>query len=199
MRKMSEKRYISRLLLRLARKGRLRKGISDTTYVDNKGIEYPWKWMAATSSFINFVVAGIRNGFPIVVNHLHYVAWAFYPFFFIRRDVADNHAIHVLNHERIHIRQQFDIHCTISLPIIVAMACFGNFNILNYICCIFTPTMLYAVEMLRSFITMAIMHKTFPPFKWVRANTCFEREAQMHELNTDYLMERRMLSVIKYL
>ena len=117
-----------RLLLRKGKRGE-----EYTTYVDNKGNEFDYKIAAKLSSFLNIMWGCTKRGFPVVVPYLRYNAWAFYPFFFIRKNVRKNfqQSLTLINHERIHVVQQRDIHVTISLPL-VFLCClaeaFGWFN-----------------------------------------------------------------------
>lgn len=199
---MSEERRIRRHLLTRSKKGRLRTGEKEQFYVDNIGLEYPYKWEAKLSSFYNVFMGCTRNGFPVVVPKLRYVAWAFYPFFFVRKDLRMENPIPILNHERIHVRQQWDIHVTISLPIIIVLGLlefFGDFNPLPYLCGVpFIPTMLYGLEMLHTWINMKRESNEDINFHNVRKNTCFEREAVSRSTNTDYLHQRKFWAVLAY-
>lgn len=196
--KSSENRKIRRHLLTLSKKGRLRKGETENYYVDNKNIEYPYKWEARLSSFYNVIMGCFKNGFPVVVPKLWYVAWAFYPFFFIRKDLKVEDPIPILNHERIHIRQQRDIHLLVSVPILIACMLsewFGWFNVIPVIISVpFVPTFFYGLEMIRSFINRG-MSGTFND---VRENTCFEREAISRSTNAEYLFHRKFWAVLAY-
>ena len=198
---MSENRRIRRFLLLRSKKGRLKKGETEKFYIDNKGVEYPYMWLAKLSSFWNVISGCLKNGFPVVVPKLWYAAWAFYPFFFIRRDLKVKDPIHILNHERIHIRQQRDIHLTFSLPLIllcILSGIFGWFNIIYLLCIIpFIPTILYGFEMIRSLCNLRNRNNSFT-FNKVRENTCFEREAISLAMNAEYLMYRKCWSVLAY-
>lgn len=203
--KASDERRIRRHLLTRAKKGRLRKGETERFYVDNKGIEYPYKWEAKLSSFYNIIMGCFKNGFPIAVPKLWYTAWAFYPFFFVRKDLKVKDPIPILNHERIHVRQQRDIHLTISLPLVILCGFsewFGWFNPFLLLCSVpFIPTILYGFEMLRSLRNLIanfeddVIDVTFHK---IRENTCFEREAISHALNADYLFTRKFWAVLAY-
>ena len=205
MGKQSDERRIRRHLMTTAKKGRLRKGETEQFYTDNKGIEYPYKWEAKLSSFYNVIMGCFKNGFPVVVPKLWYVAWAFYPFFFVRKDLKVKDPVPILNHERIHIRQQRDIHLTISLPLLVfcAVAEFlGWFNPVWVLCSIpFIPTLVYGLEMLRV-VRNKILHSESDVVKLtfadVRENTCFEREAISHATNAEYLHKRKFWAVLAY-
>lgn len=206
---MSENRRAKRRLLQLSKKGRLVEKFDGKVYADNKGDEYPCKWIAAMSSFYNIFRGCMKNGFPIVVPKLWYTAWAFYPFFFVRKNLSVESAIPTLNHERIHIRQQRDIHITISLPLIILSLFaewFGWFNNLYLLCIIpFIPTLLYGIEMLRTWRVLYIdsLHTDVTEripitFKRVRENTCFERESISRATNADYLFNRKFWAVLAY-
>lgn len=202
---MSENRRIKRRYNILRRKGRVRTEHLDTTYLDNQGTEHKHKWSAKISSFLKVFVGCCVNGFPIVVPKFHYIAWAFYPVFLVRKDVTKD-VIPTLNHERIHVRQQFDIHVTISLPLLILcmlLEVFGTFNPFYLLCCVpFIPTIIYGLEMIRTYFDICREYKKGcflePTFENVRANTCFEREANMKALNTDYLKERKFWAVLAY-
>lgn len=198
----SEERRIRRHLITRSKKGRLRTGEKEQFYVDNIGLEYPYKWEAKLSSFYNIFMGCTRNGFPIAVPKLWYSAWAFYPFFFVRKNLNVKDPIPTLNHERIHVRQQWDIHVTISLPILIllmVMELFGGFNPLPYLCGVpFIPTLLYGLEMLRTWINLKRNGTEHITFHKVRENTCFEREAVSRSTNADYLHQRKFWAVLAY-
>lgn len=210
MSRMSDERRAKRILFTRAKKGRLRKGETENYYIDNRGIEYPYKWEAKLSSFYNLIAGCLKNGFPIVVPKLWYTAWAFYPFFFVRKDLKVKDPISVLNHERIHVRQQRDIHLTISLPLVILCVfaeLFGWFNSIYLLCSVpFIPTILYGFEMLRSFRNLFernmeqsfIEMRTNITFNRVRENTCFERESISRAPNADYLLDRKFWAVLAY-
>lgn len=208
---MSDERRVRRILLTRAKKGRLRKGETENCYVDNKGIEYPYKWEAKLSSFFNIVGGCFKNGFPIVVSKLWYTAWAFYPFFFVRKNLKVKDPIPVFNHERIHVRQQRDIHLTISLPLIILCGfaeLFGWFNPIYLLCSVpFIPTIVYGIEMLRTWYklytyNLDLRRKGYAwrscEFNYVRENTCFERESISRAPNADYLLHRKFWAVLAY-
>lgn len=198
----SENRRIRRYLLNRAKRGKLRKGETERYYVDNKGIEYPYKWEAKMSSMYNIIMGCFKNGFPVAVPRLWYMAWAFYPFFFVRKDLKVIDPIPVLNHERIHIRQQRDIHLTISLPLLVLCSIaefLGWFDPIWIICLIpFIPTIIYGLEMLRSARILVLNDVQDITFHKVRENTCFEREAISRATNEEYLYHRKFWAVLAY-
>lgn len=199
---MSDDRYTRRYLMRRAKKGRLRKGDSEKCYADNLGVEYPYAWIAKVSSFYNIVMGCFKNGFPIVVSKLWYPAWAFYPFFFVRKDLKVDDPISVLNHERIHVRQQRDIHLTVSLPLLVLCGFaewLGWFNPIYVLWVIpFIPTIVYGLEMLRSYRNLILTNADVITFATVRENTCFERESVSRGPNADYLLTRKFWAVLAY-
>lgn len=202
MSRTSENRRTKRLLLRLSKSGRLRTGDTEKVYLDNKGDEYPFAWIARVSSFFNIVGGCFKNGFPIAVPKLWYTAWAFYPFFFVRKNLCIKDPIPVLNHERIHVRQQRDIHLTISLPLIILCGFaewFGWFNIAYLLCVIpFIPTIVYGLEMIRSYRNLILNDVKDITFNSVRENTCFERESISRATNADYLLHRKFWAVLAY-
>lgn len=209
MGRMSDERRARRILLTRAKKGRLRKGETERSYADNKGTEYPYEWEAKLSSFYNVISGCFKNGFPIAVPKLWYVAWAFYPFFFVRKNLRVKDPIAILNHERIHIRQQRDIHLTIGLPLIILCGFaewFGWFNPIYLLCIIpFIPTIVYGLEMLRAYLCLQYRgtweneETTFSAtLNKVRENTCFERESISRATNADYLLYRKFWAVLAY-
>jgi len=114
-------------------------------FTDNRGNEFDHQIAATLSSLLNFFGSCCKNGFPVVVPFLWYGAWAFYPFFFVRGYSTTQDPIALLNHERIHIRQQRDLHLWISIPLLVL-----SFWIPRLLWVVpFVPTIFYMVELLR--------------------------------------------------
>lgn len=185
----------------LHRKGRLAESDKEQLYADVTGELYPFKFLAMLSSFLKVTNGCLHNGFPIVCKKLWYNAWAVWPFFFVRRDIEGD-PVPVLNHERIHVRQQWDIHVTISLPLIIfAMVAefLGWFNPLWIMACIpFIPTAVYGIEMLRAYRFLLSIKESNITFNKVRCNTCFEREAMSRQLNAEYLHGRKFWAVLAY-
>lgn len=198
MRGQSENRFVKRYLLR-----RGDRRFDRTVYSDNIGVEYDYKWVASASSFFNLLFGCLKNGFPVAVSKLWYPAWAFYPFFFVRKklDASVEGTIAVLNHERIHVRQQRDLHILFSLPLFcVSFVCelFGWFNPLYFLVFVpFVPTFFYFIEMVRVCIVMRRNGRKIT-FSTVRENTCFERESISRATNADYLFERKFMAVLAY-
>ena len=193
----SELRHDKRLLLR---RGVTRDKI--TTYADNVGHEYNYLWIARVSSFCNVIGGCFRNGFPIVVSHLWYNAWAFYPFFCVRKKLTCSDPIPTLNHERIHVRQQRDLHLLVSLPLLI-LAIFAEickwFNPLWIFLVIpFVPTIFYGIELLRVALTLRKTYEGKITFNTLRENTCYERESIMRATNADYLLHRKFLAVLAF-
>lgn len=180
---MSENRRIKRLLLR---KG----GTKDITalFSDNKGEEYDKKWVAQVASLYNIVMGCLKNGFPVVLDKFHYAAWAFYPFFFIKKVLPVEMAVTILNHERIHIRQQREIHLWVSLPLGVLFIGVGIPELLLLLP--FLPTVAYFVNLL--------IVKKGRSIEVARKDTAFEREAISKSTNTDYLFTRKPFSWVAY-
>lgn len=197
----SENRRFRRLVAKKARKGMVD---FDREYYDNSGHVHQSELAAKVASFCNVFLGCLKNGFPIAVSKLWYEAWAFYPFFFIRKNLKMEDPIPVLNHERIHIRQQVDIHLTISIPLImlsILTELFGWFNPLWILCIIpFIPTLIYGLEMLRVWRLMAIDVEDVSvlSFSKIRENTCFEREAISRSTNAEYLHSRKFWAVLAY-
>lgn len=204
MSKISDARRARRFLFSHAKKGKYK---TESAYADNKGVEYDYKWLAKASSFYNVVMGCFKNGFPVLVPNMLYRAWAFYPFFFIRKnaDVKDPFAL--INHERIHIRQQRDIHLILSVPLIFLCGIAeieDLFSPVPTLCAIpFIPALLYGLEMARSFwrlrfsVELRKEHCKIT-FGFVRENTCFEREAVQRANDSDYLYKRKFWAVLAY-
>ena len=197
----SDERRSKRRLLTLQRKGKLKRGETETLYADNNGKEYPNKYLAGLSSFLNILFGGFARGFPIVVPWLPYNAWAFYPFFFVRSrlNLDTQDVIKTLNHERIHVTQQRDIHLTISLPLMIFFIIAEVnkwFNPLPYVLGVpFIPTILYGVDFLRK--CKWVFSET-RPFSEIRETTCFEQEAIQNSSDMNYLFNRKFWAVLKY-
>ena len=198
----SENRKIRRHHLTMLRKGRgLRKNIGET-YRDNRGIEYDYKFIAKLSSLYNFICGCLGNGFPVVIPKLWYLAWAFYPFFFVRKDLQVKDARVVLNHERIHIRQQRDLHLCVSLPIIalwIVGSLTGKFDASWLVPFVpFIPTIFYIVDLVNTWRKLLVKEEPDLTLFKVRMNTCFEREAIINQHNMDYILNRKFMDVLKY-
>jgi hypothetical protein len=168
---------------------------SHTVYGDNLGNEYDYKWIAQLSSFYNMFSGMLRNGFPIVVKHLWYSAWAFYPFFFVRADMNVPDPLVVLNHERIHVRQQRELHIVFSTPLILI----SFWQPLLWVIIPFIPTIFYYIDIIR---VRVMFRKSLPPdqlkFSELRKHTCFEAEAISRSTNMEYLYERKFFAVIHF-
>ena len=173
-----------------------------TEYQDVAGNIYTNKVAAGLSSFGQLVIGCIKNGFPIVLRFMVYNAWAFYPFFFIRRNTKVESANTILNHERIHIHQQRDLHVLVSLPLLVVLLClyYFGYDVLSFIpMLIFVPTIFYGIDVVRAFFQIRGKYDGKITWNVIRENTCFEREAISHCTNLEYLKDRKFLSVLKYL
>lgn len=172
-----------------------------TEYLDNKGHAYPFAWVAKVASFFNIFEGCLHNGFPVCVKYLWYEAWAFWPFFFFRKEIAGPDPVPVLNHERIHCRQQWDIHVTISLPLVIFIAIMEVCGHKEYMWLLpiipFIPQIFYGISMLRALIELAIRGRRIT-LTSVREETCFERESNMHQMNAEYLHTRTFWAVMKY-
>lgn len=201
MGRQSDNRRAKRRLMTLYRKGKLATSEKEQLYSDWTGELFKFKWLARFSSFCKVVNGCFHNGFPIVCKKLWYNAWACWPFFFIRRDISGD-PIPILNHERIHVRQQWDIHVTISLPLFILAVVsemadwFNPIWILMWIP--FIPTILYGIAMIRSYRNLTLRGEENVTFTMVRANTCFEREAISKQLNAEYLFNRKFWAVLAY-
>lgn len=181
----------------------LRKGVTkdkQQMYSDNVGTLYDYKWAASLSSFFNVLHGCFKNGFPIVLGWLPYNAIAFYPFIIFRKKMHTDNPYLVINHERIHIRQQRDIHILVTLPLLALSLIMGFvtghykwFHVtLEY--GLFIPTAFYVLDVLR---VWACNWKK--GFQWARENTCYEREAISHCANEQYVKDRKFCAHIAYL
>lgn len=180
-------RYERRLLLR---KGGRRN--EKTSFADNIGTEYDFLWAAKGSSFLNILMGCLKNGFPVAVSKLWYAAWAFYPFFFVRKDLKVEDPIAVLNHERIHVRQQRELHMTLSLPLLICAL--WSAKVLIFVP--FVPTIIYFAELLRVYIKYHQLRNK--GLNALREQTCFEREAISRSTNALYLHRRKFFAFLAY-
>lgn len=189
----SEARY----LLRHGERKNLEKG-----YVDVVGNYYNSKTAAKLSSFLAIMAGCMRNGFPVVRKNMRYAGWAFWPFFFIHARTDTSAVRDTINHERIHIRQQWDTHRLISFPALIVMLAFEVYGysipLLAYFILPFVPTIVYGLDMLRVLIFWK-KSKGKITFLGLREGTCFETESKAHQLNDDYLKDRKFLAVLKYI
>lgn len=175
----------------------------ETEYLDVAGNVFSYQWVAKLSSFLHIFVGCLKNGFPIVRKRMRYSGWAFWPFFFVRADVDDKVVRSAINHERIHIRQQWEIHKTLSIPILIGcivLEILGYGILWGVLCTLpFIPTIFYGIDMLRVYVKWNEENLGKPTFSSVRARTCYEVEASMHQLNDEYLKDRKFWAVLKYL
>ena len=164
-----------RLLLRRGKTGE-----QWTTFADNKGFEYDYKSVAKFASLCNFILGGLKRGFPVLARRLHYPAWACYPFFFVKRDLKVKDPIPILNHERIHVVQQRELHTVVSIPVAVAAAFTTPWLLLAVP---FVPTIVYMADYVRVWVKLSRMKRAGETkygkitAQVIRANTCFELEA----------------------
>lgn len=176
----------------------------EVDYLDVAGNVYQYKWLAGLFSFIYIFLGCLRNGFPVVLRKMRYAGWAFWPFFFIRAVTDDKAVRATINHERIHVRQQWDIHRLISFPILLGCLVleigFHWYIPWAFLVMIpFIPTILYGVDMFRVLVTWNKESFGKATFQSVRERTCYEMECRMHQLNDDYLKDRKFLAVLKYI
>ena len=168
------------------------KGDTQEHYIDNRGQEYDYKWVAKVASLINFISGGFQSGFPVLVNKLRYPAWAFYPMFFIRRDLKVENPIHILNHERIHIKQQRELIGAIT-PLLIILAFLGSWAWVLLIP--FIPTVAYWLNVIYVIITCGKILK----YSEIRRRTCFEIEAERFASDKDYLLHRKVFHNLRFL
>ena len=195
--KNKDAKFISRYLLRHGESKDLERG-----YVDVTGHYYDSKLAARLSSFLTIMFGCLRNGFPVMRRNMRYAGWSFWPFFFIHARVDEKAVKTTINHERIHIRQQWDIHRIITLPILlglIALEVFGvHVPLLAYFALPFIPTILYGVDMIRVLLCWR-KSKGKITFASLRESTCYEAESRAHQLNDDYLKDRKFLAVLKHI
>lgn len=200
MSRMSEERRAKRKLLQLRKKGRLGQKV-EQLYADCTGTMHKKSYIARMYSFCKIIDGCMHNGFPIVVKHLWYNAWACWPFFFVRSNIEGD-PIPLLNHERIHVRQQWDIHVAISFPLFVLFEILEFLGYSNIVWALlvlpFIPTIFYGIAMIFSYRNLLLRDTDRITFTMVRANTCFEREAISHQLNAEYLLNRKFMAVLAY-
>ena len=180
-------RYEERLLWR---KGK-RKYI-DKEYRDNKGGFHSFRWESNFASLFYFLSGCFKNGFPICVKTFWYPAWAFYPVFIIsaRLDVED--ARPILNHERIHIRQQRDLHIVFGIPLVILS--FWYPILLVFIP--FIPTIFYLFDVIR---VVLFQKRNWKNFREIRSLTIYEMEANRYSYDFSYLERRKFFAVLNYL
>lgn len=198
----SENRRIKRYLLCRSKKGKLRSAPKELDYLDNIGVPYKYKAIAAMSSFYNVFSGCLKNGFPLYAPWLPYNAWAFYPFFFIKKGVTLDNIRSLVNHERIHIRQQRELHLLVSLPLLVFAAVGEHLSLFNPIWVLlvvpFVPSIFYLMDIFRVVI-LAAMNGDRLSFSSLRRKTTFEKEATLCSYETNYLCSRKPFSFIKYM
>lgn len=196
----SERRTIIRRHKTLAKKPNRVRVEQTQVYEDNLGNLYDYKWLAKMASCYNIFEGCLHNGFPIVVKWLWYNAWAFWPFFFVKANLQCEDPLPILNHERIHCRQQWDI-IIIFAPIFILWAFFscvsGHGFPMVTLSLPFIPTMFYCVDLVFSFFRLKRNRRKIT-FQSLREETCFEREANAKALNYEYLHERKYMAVLAY-
>lgn len=168
------------------------KGATQEHYIDNRGQAYDYKWVAKIASLSNFISGGLKSGFPVMVSKLRYPAWAFYPLFFIRKDLSVEKPIYILNHERIHIRQQRELILT-AIPLLTALAIVSSWAWLLMIP--FVPTLAYWMNV----IYIAITCGKILPYSEIRRRTCFEIESERFASDKDYLLHRKAFHNFRFL
>lgn len=195
MKPLKGDRQIKRFLLR---KGSTRD--KQQMYEDNAGMLYEYKWAARLSSFFNVLHGCFKNGFPIWLVWLPYNAIAFYPFVIFRKKMKTDNPFIVINHERIHIRQQRDIHIFVTVPLLLCSIALGvrgsGWSMFHYLLeyGLFIPTAFYGLDVLRVWVC-----NPKKGLKWARENSCYEREAISHCTNDEYIKDRKLLSHIAYM
>lgn len=198
---MSDERRARRRLMTLHKKGKLAQSDKEQFYTDWVGNEFKYAWQAKLSSFLKVVWGCVHNGFPVMLDKLWYNAWACWPFFFVRKDMEGD-PIQILNHERIHCRQQWDIHVSIGVPFVIIIGLLNYMGIMDSflpaLIAPFIPTVLYGVEMMHSVANLIGRGEKNITLNLIRANTCFERESISKQLNTEYLSNRKFWAVLAY-
>ena len=142
------------------------------------------------------IIYGFKYGYVIYTNRWWYGGWSFYPFIILNRKSATSTT---LNHERIHIRQQIDIHVTFSIPLFIVciIAWILGFNpIYLGIWIPFLPTIIYGIDMLYTW--KKLYNGTKIPFSKIRQSTSFEKEAMVNASNRNYISVRKFWSVLLY-
>jgi hypothetical protein len=133
---------------------------------------------------------------------MRYTGWAFWPFFCIHARTDTKAVNTTINHERIHIRQQWDIHRTITFPILLGCIVLEMLGIVvpwpYLLLTPFIPTILYGIDMIRVLLCWR-KSKGNITFASLREGTCFEAECRAHQLNDDYLKDRKFWAVLKWL
>lgn len=179
---------------RILRNGKRVKGSDVQLYADNVGVEYDYKWVAKVMSFLNIINGCFKNGFPVATNRLHYPAWAFYPFFFMKKNYSLD-PFSAINHERIHIRQQREILILFGIPSMV-IAILYLWQLLLIVP--FIPTIFYGIDFIQCYFRYKDRCTGDDLSNFIRSNTCFEREAISNSLNEEYLIRRKFFAFLGY-
>lgn len=147
--------------------------------------------------YIYKIINGFKYGYVIYTNRLWYGGWSFYPFIFLNKNSANPTT---LNHERIHIRQQMDIHVTFNIPIFIICIVAWVFRLFNPIYLgiwiPFMPTIIYGADMLYTW--KKLYNGTKMPFSKIRQDTSFEKEAMINAPNRNYINVRKFWDVLLY-
>ena len=115
-------------------------------------------------------------------------AMALWPFIFSREKSLKPY---VVNHETIHLRQQFEV-LVASFLIILALILVFGWSFWWLFASFVAFYVLYGVEYLVRFVLYRDADEAYK-------NISFEQEANLHDKEADYLSHRRIFSWIKYL
>lgn len=109
--------------------------------------------------------------------------------------------IPILNHERIHVVQQRELHTVVSIPVAVAAAFTTPWLLLAVP---FVPTIVYMADYVRVWVKLSRMKRAGETkygkitAQVIRANTCFELEATSKAPNANYLLERKFMAELAW-
>lgn len=130
-----------------------------------------------------------RVVFNTILPFKGFLAMCFWPFIFVRKELAEDYDEYVNNHEQTHSEQQKEMLAVgVLLAVIAFLVGFGLWSLL------FIPLFFwwYGVE----FLVRLIQYRN-----WDKAyrNISFEREAYGMEYSLGYLSERRHFAWLSYL
>lgn len=179
----------------------LRGSRHECMYGSLSGREYYTKCGAKIDSFLTVIFGCFKYGFPIHLP-IKTDGLAFYPLIVLNDKLSKKTYQRVITHERIHIRQQMDIHLLFTLPLFIILCLaefFGDFSeYWVYPLLLLIPQVFYLISMIPALIQCKMKGEKVT-WTSVRENTCFEREANAHCMNDNYPKTRRLLEFIDWL
>lgn len=117
-----------------------------------------------------------------------FAAFTVYCFIFVRNDVKVTPLL--LNHERIHTRQQIEVFALAVLVMFPLCVFVG----LSWWWLLATPAAFFVLYFICWLIEILL-----PPYDRAYSNICFETEAYYNENNPDYLQTRKPFAFLLYI